>query len=152
MVNYDNNRKSRSAKEYRVSRVFRHPGTSEIDGDVALLYMREPLPLGKKFFRIRLGLTDPGPKTVMMVAGWGQSEGGFLPELRVGTAALMDKGTCSKALGPPFNHKKMICAGGPKGDSCFGDSGGPLVVRKSNDPRDDVQYGVVSWGQRVCSR
>ena len=41
----------------------------------------------------------------------------------------------------------MICAGVSGGgkDACYGDSGGPLVIR-GNNPGQDVQLGIVSWG------
>ncbi|KAJ8953061.1 hypothetical protein NQ314_007436 [Rhamnusium bicolor] len=44
-----------------------------------------------------------------------------------------------------------ICALGEGKDSCSGDSGGPLQISKYlYDDIRSVQYGVISFGGRVC--
>jgi trypsin len=41
----------------------------------------------------------------------------------------------------------MICAWGNETGQCHGDSGGPyLLLGNDNDPAQDVQIGIVSWG------
>lgn len=41
----------------------------------------------------------------------------------------------------------MLCAWQLNTDACQGDSGGPLIYASSSDnPEDDVQVGIVSWG------
>lgn len=45
-------------------------------------------------------------------------------------------------------YDDMMCAADEGKDSCYGDSGGPLV-KLGSSPADDVQVGVVSWGD-VC--
>ena len=47
--------------------------------------------------------------------------------------------------------ENMLCAKDNGEDSCQGDSGGPLVIL-GNDPSQDVQVGVVSWGIGCASR
>ncbi|KAL4451776.1 hypothetical protein ABPG75_007438 [Micractinium tetrahymenae] len=46
----------------------------------------------------------------------------------------------------------MLCAGNGTADACTGDSGGPLVdTQGSQDPRQHVLAGIVSWG-RGCGQ
>lgn len=50
--------------------------------------------------------------------------------------------------------RKQICVGGKNGgDSCNGDSGGPAqqIAYYNNDAKF-VQYGVVSFGPRICGQ
>lgn len=44
----------------------------------------------------------------------------------------------------------MFCAAAPGKDSCLGDSGGPTIIR-GDTWRDDVQVGIVSWGDECAS-
>eukprot|EP00873_Tetraselmis_striata_P011335 jgi/Tetstr1/431599/TSEL_021129.t1 len=44
----------------------------------------------------------------------------------------------------------MFCAAAPGQDSCLGDSGGPGILR-GRTWRDDVQVGVISWGDECAS-
>jgi len=43
-------------------------------------------------------------------------------------------------------YDSMLCTYSEGKDACQGDSGGPLIVRTNDNPEDDVQVGIVSWG------
>jgi len=47
-----------------------------------------------------------------------------------------------------YVDENMLCAWQLNTDACQGDSGGPLIYGSlsSNNPEDDVQIGIVSWG------
>ena len=48
----------------------------------------------------------------------------------------------------------QLCAGGQNWqDSCGGDSGGPLILHRAIDSMlTAVQYGIVSFGPKLCGR
>mmetsp|Transcript_33047 Transcript_33047/g.80325 ORF Transcript_33047/g.80325 Transcript_33047/m.80325 type:complete len:572 (+) Transcript_33047:544-2259(+) len=43
-------------------------------------------------------------------------------------------------------HEDMMCTFAPGRDTCNGDSGGPVIV-PGDTPADDIQVGIVSWGE-----
>ncbi|MFB9838744.1 serine protease, partial [Actinoallomurus acaciae] len=113
--------------------------------DVAVLTLsrpvvdRLPLPLID-----RAGLYPPG--TPAQVLGWGTtSELDVLnSRLRQATIPLVSDARCAGAYGSSFDHRDMVCAGSPKGDTCQFDSGGPLVV-------NGRLAGITSWAYG-CAR
>lgn len=150
-VNLDNNNRG-AGKVYYARRTFVHPGSSIIDGDVALLMLDENIDFeGGKIHKIRLGLNDPASDTPLTLAGWGKTERGNPTRLMTEQTIFRSTRVCRRYLGWSFVPEKMICAKGSRGDACFGDSGGPLVL-KGSSTKDDYQYGVVSWGRNPCGR
>ncbi|TMW55646.1 hypothetical protein Poli38472_010528 [Pythium oligandrum] len=93
---------------------------------------------------IQLATTEPSVGVTATVNGWGvTTENGQQPSgMRQVDVPIVSQASCSKVL--DINPESDICAGGKKGkDSCQGDSGGPLTIKSDSD---DVQVGVVSWG------
>jgi secreted trypsin-like serine protease len=123
------------------------------DSDIALLELRDPLPLGMPIQRVELlnpseevGLTET---SVLTVTGWGAiTEGGgpvrdleYLDDL-----LFVPRETCNSTQA--YNGRittNMLCAGFRAGgkDSCQGDSGGPLTLGSGTSLR---LTGIVSWG------
>lgn len=119
--------------------------------DFLLMKLKEP----SLYEPIRLdagfnGLSQGTPVTVM---GWGY----LLPETLLTSPLTTNKlhevevqiipnNICRVSYGILDISPQMICARGWLKDSCQGDSGGPLII-KGATPEDDVQVGIVSWGQ-----
>ncbi|XP_031329752.1 serine protease easter-like isoform X2 [Photinus pyralis] len=93
----------------------------------------------------------------LIVTGWGATEAGRRSEdllkVEVGVTSLEN---CRRiyANTPALLNEKQICAGGhKKRDSCGGDSGGPLQrIDTLYDDSRFVQYGIVSFGPRLCGQ
>ncbi len=113
--------------------------------DVAVLTLsrpiidRLPLPLVD-----RLGAYPPGAPA--QVYGWGTTSERDLvnAKLRQATIPLAGDDRCAAAYGSSFDHRDMVCAGSPHGDTCQFDSGGPLVVQGR-------LAGLTSWAYG-CAR
>ena len=126
--------------------------------DVAYLY------LSAKSQRQAAKVESPGNNVFgigddVFSAGWGvtdtQTQATSENQLKDVAMKVQADEDCETALGSNFDANLMICAGAGPGyntdDTCQGDSGGPLV-RGGNDlggtsPVDDVQIGVVSFGE-----
>lgn len=133
-----------------VRHVFVHPNYRLIpvqDNDIAILELREPLPLMRPIGLPEAGAAAPAS---MLVAGWGDTSspsGSNSPTLKKVTLATVSAATCNKP--EAYNGQittNNICAGpagGGKG-TCHGDSGGP-VTTTDGDPARRVQVGIVSW-------
>lgn len=129
------------------------------DGDIALIEVKNPLPLGTTMQKI--SVLDPSSESAILtkvrplvVTGWGATvEGGVtVASLRAATVPYVTRQDCNDPLS--YNGEitdNMICAGNAVGgvDSCQGDSGGPLVHRSNG--LDPTLVGVVSWGEG-CAR
>ncbi|XP_036776494.1 serine protease 33-like [Manis pentadactyla] len=146
----------------RVRRVLLAPDYSEDEarGDLALLQLRRPVPLGARVQPVCL--PEPGARpprgAPCWVTGWGSlSPGVPLPEwrpLQGVRVPLLDPRTCDRLyhMGTDVPRSEHIvqpgnlCAGYPEGhkDACQGDSGGPLTCVMSGRW---VLVGVVSWGK-----
>ncbi|XP_011314334.1 uncharacterized protein [Fopius arisanus] len=90
-----------------------------------------------------------------IVTGWGVTESGYRSqELLQVRVPLITNEECAKAYSPARKiSNKQLCAGGSEHkDSCNGDSGGPLQIPAIFNKTDIkyVQYGIVSWGPRIC--
>ncbi|XP_067652786.1 trypsin-1-like [Haliotis asinina] len=135
-----------------------HPSynSSNYDNDVAVVTLREPLPLS-----INTNLRSiclPGAATIYtsgrqcIVTGWGSitEQGSPFPDvLQKASVPLLPLSICQEAFSdePILLSERQICAGyytvGGK-DACEGDSGGPLFCAEGNRW---VQYGIVSAGK-----
>jgi len=119
--------------------------------DFLLIKLKEP----SSYTPIKLdtgfgGLTWGTPVTVI---GYGLLVPDSLITNPVGTSILHEvevnivpNNLCRLSYGPFDITSQMVCARGLFKDSCQGDSGGPLII-KGESPEEDVQVGIVSWGQ-----
>lgn len=93
----------------------------------------------------------------LIVTGWGATEAGRRSEdlLKV-EISVTSLENCRRiyANTPALLNDRQLCAGGQnRRDSCGGDSGGPLQrIDSLNDDVRFVQYGVVSFGPRLCGQ
>lgn len=149
---YDNRRSiMKKKKKYQVAKYF---CSKDRDGDLALIKLREPIPLNQephRFDKIEMieGDRKLNPKTQIIIIGWGLTESEHPAEhLMKVDAQVKPDGECS--LYTLFHGPKHFCAtdgsGGIKG-SCRGDSGGPVIVR---DKSKDTLIGIVSGGSPDC--
>jgi secreted trypsin-like serine protease len=145
---------------YNVQRIIVHKGYSvdTSDNDIALLELRDPLPISPKAQTIAILATADEPGALqdgheVVVTGWGATrEGGaVVRNLRFVKIPVLDRAICNqptKYNGQITNN--MVCAGQLSGgtDSCQGDSGGPLA---SGMDASRKLAGIVSWGEG-CAR
>lgn len=93
----------------------------------------------------------------LIVTGWGATEAGRRSEdlLKV-EIPVTSLENCRRiyATTPALLSDRHLCAGGQnRRDSCGGDSGGPLQrIDTINGDARFVQYGVVSFGPRLCGQ
>jgi trypsin len=158
-VNYTQDTGRKTGYEYirKVTKQIRYPtyNWNKNTGDVALLLLERAV-TGVPLIKLNSVSTVPIVGQSLTVVGFGDTSNGnnvfpdYLLEVSVPTVSHQDcndgnsyKGTIVEAA--------MICAGPTRGgkDSCGGDSGGPLVVPGAS-AIDDVQVGVVSFGQNCA--
>ncbi|KAH8255603.1 hypothetical protein KR038_007091 [Drosophila bunnanda] len=109
------------------------------DNDVAVILLKEALPLNLYIQSIPLAETDPAEGSRALSTGWGLRSGLILSTHLLGvTLPIIDYESCLKTA-PPGITNVMICAAAPGKDSCSGDSGGPLVS-------GGELVGIVSFG------
>lgn len=125
---------------------------SPLDGDIAVITLREDVDFNLHIQPICLPQSPPNVGTTGITMGWGKTEekGTNDPnDLLVVSFPVLEDITCQRPYMKLFTDN-MICAGAIEGgkDSCQGDSGGPLLMLE-----DSVytQFGVVSFGQG-CGR
>lgn len=123
-----------------------------VDWDVALLILAKPL--SSQPVRIAGPDEEPAwkPGSAAWTTGWGNTNGysDRVPaRLQVARQVIMGNGLCRRSDGVAFQATRMLCFGGPSGNSsaCLGDSGGPLVVQTSDGYR---LVGLTSYGDDVC--
>lgn len=115
-----------------------------LDMDVAILKLREPLLLDTTIQVIGLSARSPKPQETVSIVGWGvTSEGSSEPseQLRTADIPVLSKEDCLRAYrGQAQITSSMFCATVPGTmDSCSGDSGGPVICQGHI-------CGIVSWG------
>jgi secreted trypsin-like serine protease len=134
-----------------VTAVYVHPKFSQttMRYDAALLVL-DGAPAGVPV--IPLTAATPRAGSSVTAAGWGTTGEGAsaVAQLRsvgltVATASSCRRGNAR--LGPLF-APSMLCASGPRRDTCSGDSGGPLVGRSHGRA---VLVGITSFGDG-CAR
>lgn len=145
-------------QEYIVQESILHPDYNRdtVDNDLAMLYLPEPVILGKT-----VGLaclpeqSEPLPESEQhcTIVGWGKEKKSHffgtevLHEARVPIVPMTD---CMSVYENYYITSNMFCAGyrGGRIDSCAGDSGGPLLCQRENQW---VVYGITSFGEG-CGR
>lgn len=159
---------SNEGQRVGVSQIVRHPFYNDfnLEGDVALLRLSEPVELNESVAPIRLLASEDAalaaPYVAGIVAGWGATNDPFTnPDpsnpffdfadvLQQTTIPIVDVNECAAAyevLGiPGLITENHLCAGFPEGgkDACFGDSGGPFMIWDGDGGW--YQAGVVSGG------
>lgn len=144
-----------------VVQVLVHPDWDEANyrNDVALLQLRDPLPIGSSMAPIALPSGQdaalwPPAGTPATISGWGSTEFDGAPSNQLRSAQVQilggpDTNECGR-YGGSFSVDVEICAGLPQGgvDACQGDSGSPLVIEVAGRP---VLAGVTSVGFE-CAR
>ncbi|XP_067401987.1 complement C1r subcomponent [Emydura macquarii macquarii] len=146
-----------------ILRVIVHPDykpddENNFDGDIALLELRDPVPLGPDLLPICL--PDASNSSFYKsqyrgyVSGFGLEKNFYADRLKYVALPVGDQGSCKKWLeGKKVNEKPMVfsgnmfCAGSPHEakDTCSGDSGSAFTVQ---DPETEtwIVTGIVSWG------
>jgi secreted trypsin-like serine protease len=112
--------------------------------DVAVLTLARPV-IGRLALPVDHSGVYPA-NGAAQVFGWGTTseQDLFNARLRQATIPLVTDARCGAAYGSSFDHRDMICAGSPHGDTCQFDSGGPLVVQNR-------LVGLTSWAYG-CAR
>lgn len=110
----------------QVSKMFQHPqyNSFNIDYDITVLYLQEPLIFSEAIQPIALADVRPQPGTEAITSGWGvlNEDDWWGPEfLQAVTIAIISQEDCRKAYGDDSITDRMICAGVPEGgkDHCY---------------------------------
>ncbi|XP_074857850.1 complement C1r subcomponent-like [Carettochelys insculpta] len=146
-----------------IRRVFVHPtydpdDDTNFDGDIALIELRDPVPLGPNLLPVCLpdvsNSTFYASRYMGYVSGFGVEKNFLANELKYVSLPVGNQAACKKWLqGQKVNGKLMVfsenmfCAGSPTGgkDTCQGDSGSVFTVQ---DPESErwIATGITSWG------
>jgi secreted trypsin-like serine protease len=155
-VNYTQDTGRRTGYEYvrKVAKQIQYPtyNTYKNTGDVALLVLDRAV-TGVPLVKLNGVSTVPIVGKSLTVVGFGDTSNGngvfpeYLLEVSVPAVSQQDCNDANSYKGT-ISETAMLCAGPTQGgrDSCGGDSGGPLVVSGAS-ANDDVQVGVVSFGE-----
>ena len=101
-----------------------------------------------------LGTSTPEHDDELIALGWGHtvaSRGPRATFLQQTMLGYVPNDICLQSRENSISyqgriHEDMMCTFAPGRDTCNGDSGGPVIV-PGRDPADDVQVGIVSWGE-----
>ncbi|XP_074839721.1 complement C1r subcomponent-like [Carettochelys insculpta] len=146
-----------------IHRVFVHPtydpdDETNFDGDIALIELRDPVPLGPNLLPVCLpdvsNSTFYASRYMGYVSGFGVEKNFLANELKYVSLPVGNQAACKKWLqGQKVNGKLMVfsenmfCAGSPTGgkDTCQGDAGSVFTVQ---DPESErwIGTGITSWG------
>ncbi|KAL7481538.1 hypothetical protein ACHAW6_007218 [Cyclotella cf. meneghiniana] len=120
--------------------------------DFALVILEAATTQDVKFIKLNHDDFFPSVNSTSRVMGWGTTtEGGSLSDILLEVdLPVISNEDCDQCYYFEEIGPSMICAFDPGHDSCQGDSGGPLIIPGTN-PADDIQIGVVSWGEG-CAR
>ncbi|KAL7518896.1 hypothetical protein ACHAWX_003699, partial [Stephanocyclus meneghinianus] len=146
-----------------MTKAFIHPNYNYFTDayDFAVVILEVATTQDVQFVKLNHDESYPPVNMVSRVMGWGDTtEGGSLSDvlLEVDLPVISNE-DCDQCYDFNKIDSSMMCAYDPGYDSCQGDSGksledwhvgGPLIIPGSN-PADDIQIGVVSWGNG-CAR
>eukprot|EP01025_Chloroclados_australasicus_P011061 TRINITY_DN1479_c0_g1_i1.p2 TRINITY_DN1479_c0_g1~~TRINITY_DN1479_c0_g1_i1.p2 ORF type:complete len:458 (-),score=31.70 TRINITY_DN1479_c0_g1_i1:2015-3388(-) len=159
----------------RIARHYIHPdynGDANVGGDIAILELEAPFDYNGPYVEVWPIKPNTPDWGVNVVLGWGVTNIDeaydsdlFLnsyEQLRMGMLMYMDTDTCQQEVGSfdPYLGRlvdeRVICFYNRGVDSCGADSGGPLLQLGprfiDDEPQNDVQLGIVSWGpDRTCT-
>ena len=136
-----------------VRAIIRHPAyhdNSDIN-DIALLKIDPVDDVSIPLVQLNTDRAIPAVGDSVTTIGLGlTSEGGVDADVlqEVELKIVSDK-LCDERYEGYLHRKSMICAADPNQDSCDGDSGGMLAIL-GDTPADDVQVGVVSFGDECA--
>ena len=120
-----------------------------VSNDVALLKI-EPIPddlnITMLQYRSRRDFLQAGDSVTVIGLGATETEDAA-DQLKEVELKIVNDTTCDEQYSGAIHRKSMLCAADPGEDACQGDSGGPLIVLGAT-AADDVQVGVVSWGEQ----
>ena len=140
----------KSRQSFRVKKIHVPENVFNIDKDMVLLELKNPIFFSKSVRPICIGTVVPNPETNCEVSGYGLTglESPSSEVLKKVTVPLVHAYECRRFysyLPIPIN---AICAGLPfgGGGSCLGDSGGPLVCKREGKNQYDL-IGLVSGGK-----
>lgn len=140
------------------------------ENDISLMLLDKPstkAPVKLPGYRQKPTL-PAAPGTKLTALGWGywlrndSSPGEYPDLLQQVTMPLLPLDKCTRAMAKyarlPTNFSsptnRMICAGTPPKwgvGTCQDDSGGPLILESAGGKEgNDVQMGIVSWGEGSC--
>lgn len=155
----------RHLQDIAIEEVIAHEGYQHlpVKDDIALLRLRKPidfsfknaapvcLPVSQRLRNAVLG------NKIATVAGWGitDNDKGRESHILLKVDVPVFTTTACRNIYNKNNNTdttiNKICAGEMNKDSCGGDSGGPLMVEDEiNDVYRIVQYGIVSYGPKLC--
>ncbi|MBI9075504.1 MAG: trypsin-like serine protease [Desulfatibacillum sp.] len=133
-----------------VHSAFENAFDTSIDGDVALLKLKEPV-TGYAPVAMNKELVLDAPGVMATVIGWGKtsnngSTSSVLMQVEIPVVSLETADATGLYTSIPLSED-MVAAGYAEGgkDSCFGDSGGPLLAYDTQEAAW-TQIGIVSFG------
>lgn len=132
---------------------YRQDEPNNFEGDIALLELENPVPLGPNLLPICLpdNETFYDERLMGYVSGFGITEGKIAFNLRFVRLPVAERETCQRWLQTKKSNdvfsQNMFCSGDPsqRHDACQGDSGGVFAVR-DRDRDTWIATGIVSWG------
>nr|XP_039272078.1 trypsin alpha-3-like [Styela clava] len=118
------------------------------ENDIMLLYTGTSFTISSTINTASLAISSPSAGTGITVAGWGDTNSGFIQNLannlQYVNVAVISTSDCNAS--ESYNGDVltgMICMGNMAGgeDSCQGDSGGPAYIQGTT-----TVAGITSWG------
>lgn len=134
-----------------VTQIFQHEAYDDLSSstDIALLQIDSvPDEFLHYIFPLARGqnMLQHGDSVTVIGLGLTQDNGEDAEVLQEVELKIVDDETCDVMYDGDIHRKSMLCAADESQDSCDGDSGGPLILL-GESPAEDVQVGVVSWGE-----
>jgi trypsin len=158
---YDFTDASEATETIPASGLFWHPDYNEdyYHHDVLIVKLLRPVSLSDTVQPVRINHDPNVPVSgqELTVVGWGQTnpstddDDSFPSQLQEVALKYIPPDVCERITNGPDDEfaeyltSDMMCAGAVGKDACYGDSGGPLILMGDN-PEEDVQVGLVSWG------